>query len=124
MLGAFPATAIAIQSATELAMNAAIRSLAVVTGASSGIGLELARECAKNGFDLVVAADRPLQPAVEQLRALGATAEAVEADLATPAGVDKLYARLGDRPIAALIANAGHGLGKGFLDQKFDEIIH
>jgi NAD(P)-dependent dehydrogenase (short-subunit alcohol dehydrogenase family) len=41
-------------------MNAAIRPLAVVTGASSGIGLELARECAKNGFDLVIAADRPL----------------------------------------------------------------
>jgi NAD(P)-dependent dehydrogenase (short-subunit alcohol dehydrogenase family) len=60
-------------------MNASIRPLAVVTGASSGIGLELARECAKNGFDLVVAADRPLEPAIAELRASGATVEAVEA---------------------------------------------
>jgi short-subunit dehydrogenase len=35
------------------------RKLAVVTGASSGIGLELARECAKNKFDLLIAANEP-----------------------------------------------------------------
>ena len=52
MLGAFPARTMAIQAATELAMNASIRPLAVVTGASSGIGLELARECAKNVREL------------------------------------------------------------------------
>jgi short-subunit dehydrogenase len=114
----------ALQSTTELAMNAPQRPLAVVTGASSGIGLQLARECAKNGFDLVVAADRALERAVEGLRALGATVEAVEADLATPAGVDALYARVADRPVAALVANAGHGLGKGFLDQEFADISH
>jgi short-subunit dehydrogenase len=105
-------------------MNAAIRPLAIVTGASSGIGLELARECAKNGFDLIVAADRPLESALTELRALGAVVAGVEADLATPAGVDELYARVAGRPVAVLIANAGHGLGNGLLDQAFTDITH
>ena len=105
-------------------MNPAIRPLAVVTGASSGIGLELARECAKNGFDLVIAADRPLGAASADLRALGATVDAIEADLATPEGIEKLCATLQGRPVAALLANAGHGLGKGFLDQSFNDITH
>ena len=105
-------------------MNAAIRPLAVVTGASSGIGLELARECAKNGFDLVIAADRPLGAASADLRALGATVDAIEADLATPEGIEKVCATLQGRPVAALLANAGHGLGKGFLDQSFNDITH
>jgi short-subunit dehydrogenase len=105
-------------------MNAAIRPLAVVTGASSGIGLGLAVECAKNGFDLLIAADRPLNDATEEIRLAGASVEAVQGDLATPAGIEKLYAAIGGRPVAALLANAGHGLGKGFLDQSFDEITH
>jgi NAD(P)-dependent dehydrogenase (short-subunit alcohol dehydrogenase family) len=65
--------------------------MAVVTGASSGIGLELARECAQNGFDLVVAADRDLSEGVEELSGLGISIEAVRVDLATPEGIDKLY---------------------------------
>jgi short-subunit dehydrogenase len=105
-------------------MNAAIRPLAVITGASSGIGLELARECAKNGFDLLIAADRPLGQAVSQLQPLGATVETVEADLATSDGIEKLNAKIAGRPVAALLANAGHGLGKGFLDQSFEDITH
>jgi short-subunit dehydrogenase len=98
--------------------------LAVVTGASSGIGYELARLCAENGFDLVVAADRPLAEAVQACRGLGAEVTAVEADLATVEGVDELYAAIAGRPVAALLANAGHGLGRAFLDQDFDEIRH
>jgi short-subunit dehydrogenase len=105
-------------------MNAVSRPLAVVTGASSGIGLGLAIECARSGFDLVVAADRPLADALEEIQSLGATAEAVQADLATPDGVDQLYRKIAGRPVAALLANAGHGLGRGFLDQSFDEITH
>jgi len=97
--------------------------LAIVTGASTGIGLELARCCAKTGFDLVIAADEPaIQGAAEQLRQLGVKVEAVEADLATTEGVDKLCAAVGDRPIDALLANAGVGLGKAFLDQDFKRI--
>jgi uncharacterized protein len=100
------------------------RRLAVVTGASSGIGYELAKLCAEDGFDLVVAADTPLAEAVETLRGLGAQVDSVEADLATTEGVDKLYAAIEGRPVDALLANAGHGLGRAFLDQDFEEVRH
>jgi short-subunit dehydrogenase len=101
------------------------RPLAIVTGASSGIGYHLARLCAENGFDLVVAADRPeIQEAAREFSALGVSAEAVEADLSTLEGVDTLYAAAKGRPVAALLANAGHGLGHAFLDQDFAAARH
>ncbi|CAO3428931.1 SDR family NAD(P)-dependent oxidoreductase [Azospirillum doebereinerae] len=100
-------------------------SLAVVTGASSGIGHELARQCARNGFDLIIAADDPaIERVAEELRALGAVVETVQADLATLDGVDKLHAAVKGRPVDALLANAGHGLGHGFLDQDFADARH
>jgi short-subunit dehydrogenase len=105
-------------------MVAAIHPLALVTGASSGIGLELAHECARHGFDLIIAADRPMAGAVKELEALGSIVTAVEADLATADGVAQLYSSLGGRSVDALLANAGHGLGKGFLDQSFTDITH
>lgn len=99
------------------------RPLAVVTGASTGIGLELAKCCAKSGFDLLVVADEPeIKNAADILEVYAGSVEALEADLATIEGVDNLYAAIGGRPVAALLANAGRGLGKGFLDQDFDEI--
>lgn len=103
-------------------MNASLRPLAIVTGASSGIGLGLARECARNGFDLLIAADRPLSAAAAELRAQGANVESVEADLATPEGVECLFAAIRSRPVAALLANAGQGLGHAFFDQDFQQI--
>jgi short-subunit dehydrogenase len=100
------------------------RSFAVVTGASSGIGFELARCCVEQGFDLLIAADEPqIHEAADRLRAGGAAAvEAVEADLATIEGVDRLYAATNGRPVEALLANAGRGLGRAFLDQDFDQV--
>ena len=98
--------------------------LAIVTGASSGIGLELAREAATRGYDLIIAADEPLEDAARSLRALGAEVEAVQTDLATRDGVELLFSAARDRPVDALLANAGHGLGKGFLDQEFAEVQH
>lgn len=95
-----------------------------MTGASSGIGFELARICAVNGFDLVLAADEPLERIAEVCRSHGATVDTVDVDLATIEGVDQLVGRIGSRPVEALLANAGHGLGQGFLDQDFDEILH
>jgi short-subunit dehydrogenase len=100
------------------------KPLAIVTGASSGIGRELALIAAREGFDLIVAADRPLADAVGELESLGARVEAVETDLATAEGVEALCDKAAGRPVAALMANAGHGLGKGFLDQDFDEAKH
>lgn len=102
-----------------------MKPLAIVTGASSGIGYELASLCAQNGYDLLIAADQPaIHDAAKDFRALGAAVEAVEADLATLDGVDRLYAAAKGRPVAALLANAGHGLGHAFLDQDFPEARH
>jgi uncharacterized protein len=106
-------------------MATASRPLAIVTGASSGIGYELAQCCAQGGFDLLIAADEPsIHDAAKLLEASGSRVEAVQADLATLEGVDQLYAALGGRPVAALLANAGRGLGRAFLDQDFADIIH
>jgi short-subunit dehydrogenase len=106
-------------------MAQATRPLAVVTGASAGIGYELAKLCAQNGYDLVIAADQAkIREAAEEFRALGAAVEAVEADLATLEGVDRLYAAARGRPVDILMANAGHGLGHGFLDQDFTDARH
>jgi short-subunit dehydrogenase len=110
---------------TESAMAPNTRPLAIVTGASAGIGYELAKQCAQHGYDLVIAADEPkIAQAAQDFRALGARVEAVEADLATLEGVDRLYAALQGRPVDALLANAGHGLGHAFLDQDFQKVRH
>jgi uncharacterized protein len=98
------------------------RPLAIVTGASTGIGFELAKRCAKEGYDLVIAADEPeIEQAANSLRngGGGTKVEVVQADLATTEGVDRLYAAVKGRQVDALLANAGRGLGHGFLDQDF-----
>ena len=100
------------------------QQLAIVTGASTGIGLELAKECAKHGFDLLIAADEPaIETARDSLSQHGVRVESVQADLATVEGVDALLAKLDGRPVAALLANAGRGLGRGFVDQDWSDIV-
>lgn len=99
------------------------RRLAMVTGASSGIGFQLARRCALEGFDLVIAADEPqIHQAARQLSSMGVQITAVQTDLATRDGVDQLLMAAKGRPIDALLANAGRGLGHAFLDQRFDDV--
>ncbi|MGE0314724.1 MAG: SDR family NAD(P)-dependent oxidoreductase [Lautropia sp.] len=106
-------------------MNTRNRPLAVVTGASSGIGLELATCCAAEGFDLVVAADgADIEDAAATLRDAGADVTAVQVDLSTIDGVARLVQGIGGRPVDALLANAGHGLGDAFLEQSSADIHH
>ncbi len=97
--------------------NSSSKPLAVVTGASSGIGYELAAQFAANGFDLVVSAeDERLTEAVESLSATGAQVEAVRADLATYDGVETLWAAIQatGRPVDAVALNAGVGVSGDF----------
>ncbi len=100
------------------------RPLALVTGASSGIGLELARQFAEHGFDLVVnAEDAELTTAAEQLRATGTTVQAVQADLRTPDGAQALYDAVTatGRPLAAAALNAGVGKGGPFVENPLED---
>lgn len=91
---------------------------AIVTGASTGIGLELAKLAAKDGYDLLIAADeQAIEEAALELSLHGIKVSAVVADLATLEGVDELLAAAQGRRVDVLCANAGRGLGHGFLDQ-------
>jgi uncharacterized protein len=103
-------------------MDESSGKLALVTGASTGIGYFLAQECANHGYDLVVAADEArIEQAAEALRRTGVDVRAVEVDLSTVEGVDRLRDVVEGRPIDLLLANAGRGLGGDFLDQDFAE---
>jgi short-subunit dehydrogenase len=100
-------------------MTESSRPLALVTGASSGIGLELAKLFAGNGYDLLVCAeDDGLDRAAAELRSAGADVRTVQADLATYDGVEALYAAVtaAGRPLDAAALNAGVGLGGPFLE--------
>lgn len=91
---------------------------AIVTGASTGIGFELASIAAAEGYDLLVVADEPLiDAAARDFERNGVHVTSVEADLSTVQGVDQLLAATNGRPVDLLCANAGCGLGHGFLEQ-------
>jgi uncharacterized protein len=99
------------------------RQLAVVTGASSGIGLELAREFAEHDFDLLIAAeDSKIKVAADSLRAHGGTVQPVQVNLATREGVEELYRQIqqAGRPVDAIAINAGVGVGGPFIDTDLE----
>jgi short-subunit dehydrogenase len=100
------------------------RKFAIVTGASSGIGLELARLAAEDGYDLLLAADTPFVDASRELDGLGVEVRNIETDLASFDGVDRLLDAAGGRQVDVLVANAGHGLGRAFVDQDPAEWRH
>jgi short-subunit dehydrogenase len=100
--------------------NAPLRPLAVVTGASSGIGLELAKQFAEHGFDLLIASNSTgIEQAAIELRSFGAEVIPVETDLASYDGVEHLYGavRRMNRPLDALAINAGVGVGGDFANE-------
>jgi short-subunit dehydrogenase len=102
------------------------RPLALVTGASAGIGRHLAKEFAMHGFDVVVnAEDARIADVAAELRTHGGSATAVPADLRTPEGVDRLWAAVQDlgRPLDAAALNAGIGLGRAFVDQALADVM-
>jgi short-subunit dehydrogenase len=97
------------------------KGLAVVTGASTGIGFELARCCAEDGYDLVICADEPeIEAAAARLR-VGVSVTPVVADLATEEGVRRLMDATGARDVDLLLANAGIGARGAFLDQPWED---
>jgi short-subunit dehydrogenase len=99
------------------------KKLAVVTGASSGIGLELARLFAADGYDLVLAADEEqIVDAANELAASGVDVQPVQADLRSPDDVERLYrtATSGGRAVDAAALNAGIGRAGRFVDDDLD----
>lgn len=95
---------------------------AIITGASTGIGFELATLAAKDGYDILVVADEPLiDAAARDFEQFGTEVRSVEADLSTFEGVDRLLDAAQGRRIDLLCANAGRGLGGAFLDQDVAE---
>src|SRR5580692_5676758 len=96
-------------------------SFAVVTGASSGIGLELAKQFAQHGFDLLIVADSPkIDEAANTLRSYDVTVSAAQIDLAKLGGVDELYRVISStrRPVDAIALNAGVGAGGDFVRER------
>jgi short-subunit dehydrogenase len=101
-------------------MSNSARPLAVVTGATSGIGLELAKQFAKNGFDLVITGySRDPFVAAAELTRQGVEVETVQVDLSTRTGVDELYTRIKalGRPVDAIALNAGMPVGGHFVHE-------
>ncbi|WP_445191677.1 SDR family NAD(P)-dependent oxidoreductase [Sphingomonas sp. Tas61C01] len=95
---------------------------AIITGASTGIGFELATLAAKDKYDILVVADEPLvEAAAADFKQFGTDVQSVEADLSTIEGVDRLLDAAGGRQVDLLCANAGRGLGHGFLDQSVSD---
>src|ERR1700757_591201 len=101
-------------------MTGSVRPLALVTGASSGIGADLARELARDGHDLVLSARTlaPMQALAADLEAYGANSTIVPADLGSPGGVRELVDAVEAHgfEVDVLINNAGLG-AVGRFDQ-------
>ena len=108
-------------------MDTTGKPFAVVTGGSHGIGLELAKEFSRNGFDVLLTAeaDGRLEAAAAEVQALGASVSTVAANLIKFEGVHTLYdaIKAAGRPVDAIAINAGFGLGGDFRETDLDKEI-
>lgn len=108
-------------------MNDYSKPLAVITGASSGIGFELARVFAKNGYDLIINSNsEKITESAEELRALGCTVNEVKADLSTREGVDELCTMITSfrKHVDVLVLNAGVAVGGEFINNSFEDELN
>lgn len=97
--------------------------LAVVTGASTGIGYQLARIAVEDGYALVICADEEkIHEAADKLRRLGGEVDAMMVDLATRQGVQEFWQAIGNRDIDLFFANAGRALGHAFHEQAWPDV--
>jgi short-subunit dehydrogenase len=103
------------------------QSLALVTGASSGIGFSLAKELASRGYDLIVCSEgQRLYDATSEFASLGVAVEEITANLASPEGIDELWQQvlaLG-RPLDVACLNAGVGVGGLFSETSLDQELN
>lgn len=100
------------------------KPLAVITGASSGIGYELARQFAQHNYDLIIASeDANIEEAAEFLRGLGSNVQVVQTDLRYYESVEELYMAIQEngQPLDAIAINAGVGVGGPFLDNSLEQ---
>jgi len=106
--------------------NESSSPLAVVTGASSGIGLELAKQFAGHGYDLLITSETErIEQAAAELRGSGTKVSTFRADLRTYEGVEALYQRIRSegRAVDAIAINAGVGVGGPFLENDLQSEI-
>jgi short-subunit dehydrogenase len=101
--------------------------LALVTGASSGIGYSLAEELARRKYDLIICSSRDrLEDAAGNLRNLGVDVSELQADLATKDGVTEFWNRVTElnRPIDIACLNAGVGVGGLFQETDLGQELN
>ncbi len=96
------------------------KPLALVTGSSAGIGLELARLFVADGFETIVCGSNPKVHSVAEQLSTDGSVVAVQSDLTTAEGAEEVISAVDGRPLDALVLNAGIAIGGAFLDVPLD----